>query len=82
MDERSEMLNFGNYAEMRGDGIGDVQFIHRNIQIYLFGWRRIDGVWRRVVTGFVEVPETSIPAENLARLRAEYPSLERPAASH
>lgn len=82
MDERSEMLNFGNYVEMRGDGLGDVQFIGRNIQIYLFGWRRIDGVWRRVTTGFAEVPETAIPAENLARLRTEYPNLERPAVSH
>lgn len=68
----TELLDFGNYPEFSGDGLGDVQFIGKNVQIYVFGWRRIDKVWRRVVTGFATVPQDALPAENIDRLRKEY----------
>lgn len=72
------LLNFGNFPEIGGDGV-EPHFIGRNVHFHCWGWRKIDGIWRRVIVGLAILPQECLPAENLARLRRVFAADERQA---
>ena len=66
--EESNLLDLGNYPEIRADGLAQVWTHAGNAHFILFGWRRIDGVWRRTIAGIAIRPATSLRPEQIPGL--------------
>jgi hypothetical protein len=56
------LLDFGDYPEIDTDGVGDVQAIGHKAIIYMFRWRRIDGLFQPVIVAAVARPLTGFDA--------------------
>lgn len=76
MDD-TRLLDLGNYPEIQADGLGDVMFHEGKAHFVLFGWRRIDGVWRRVIVGLIIRPASSLLPEQTIRLREMFAAGDR-----
>ena len=56
------ILDFGGYPEIHASGYGEAHVIgDGRVRLVLFDWYRIDGVWRKRVTGTVTRPVSTIP---------------------
>jgi hypothetical protein len=78
--ENNQLLDFGNYPEIHADGLGDVLFHQDKAHFILFGWKRIDGVWRRIVVGTITRPISSVTLEQTVALKEMFEA--RHAAMH
>lgn len=63
--EDARLLDLGGYPEIRADGLAQVFSYAGNAHIILFGWRRIDGIWRQTVAGLVIRPLTALLPEQI-----------------
>lgn len=66
MEEEGELLDLGGYPEITGNGIGAVH-VHGSItEVIYFRWKKIEGIWRRVVSGAAFRPtETVLPSMSM-----------------
>lgn len=58
--EDAKLLDFADYPEISIDGVGDMQFINRHACLFLFRWKRIDGIWQPVVVATIAAPADMI----------------------
>lgn len=57
----STLVDLGAYPEIYADGIGDLQMLAgNNTRMVLFSWRKLDGVYRKVITGMVIRPAATL----------------------
>ena len=70
--EDSRLLDIGGYPEISADGLANVLFHADKAHFVLFGWRNLDGVWRRVVVGTIMRPVSSVAPQQITALRAIY----------
>jgi hypothetical protein len=58
------IVDFGDYPEIRTDGIADVQFIGNDVHFLQFRWKRIDSIWRPVIVVNLIRPVARIAAHH------------------
>lgn len=64
------LLDYGDYPEIHADAIGDVQYLQYKTRILLYEWRKVGGIFRRVVVGAVSRPKEAFTDMQLAGLRS------------
>ena len=52
----AELLDFGDYPHIHADGCGEIHIINGLARFLQFRWRKVDGVWRPVVSGSIAMP--------------------------
>lgn len=58
--ESHELLDYGSYPEITAHGIADVCVYGSMTEIVYFRWKRMEGIWRRVVSGVAFRPTDSV----------------------
>lgn len=72
MTEDARLLDLGGYPEIHADGLGNVLFHQDSAHFVLFGWRNLDGVWRRTVVGTITRPISSVTPQQITALRGMF----------
>lgn len=76
LEERASLIDLGDYPEIHADNIGDYQELcGGRCRFVLYGWYKMDGVWRPKVTGLLTRPVETMTMEQIAYWRAFRPSL-------
>jgi len=67
------LVDLGDYPEINAYDIGEYQEIGAGLgRFVMAGWYKMDGVWRRKVTGLVTRPIVTMAPEHLAYWRAAF----------
>ncbi len=57
----TDLIDLGNYPEIYADDVAEIQLLNGgNRRVVFFSWRRINGVFQRMVVGAVIRPAVSI----------------------
>jgi len=66
----NDLLDLGNYPQIHADAIGDVHFLRFHTRILFFEWQKLDGVFRKVISGTVTRPKQAFTEAMLIGLRS------------